>query len=667
MIAIVAVVFVGLFLMTSPLNSTSTENTAEQLAALGEAIYNDPYNSTEEHEQLIQLLRAQPPTPFTAPEVSSTVTVSTVDEFLAAIAPDTQIILDPGTYNLWEASDYGTESSSAYYAWGQSNQLELTNVNNLIITASDKSQTLILAQPSDADVLRLRSCSNVSLEGFTLGHLNSSLPYSCSGYALSLTYCTNVSMEYMGLYGCGVIGLYTQLCSNVSISNSDIYDCSSSGISLNETYYSSISSCHLYDIGDTQQSASTLISIVSSGSATVSNCTLTNNYVRDLLWCSASSGVKLLENSFTQNHVSEQAFDIVESQPILNNNAFAYNELLSWFRTDGSSAVDADGNKITEQDLNRIHVTIPKNTGSQTTVHVSTTDEFLAAIAPDTEIVLDAESLNLTDAANYGTSNGSYYYWSEVLNGYELVINQVNNLTIRGNDNDMDKHSIITEPRYANVLHFKYCSNLSVYDLTVGHTQGISTCIGGVIYLNSCESVEIEHCGLFGCGTVGVDVTDSRELTVRNCDIYECSIGGIRIYQTDRMNIEGCTFRDLGGYNGMSGYILAQFQSTNITIDGEPAADRIDYSQPDADMTFAYEGFPLTEFTTSIGKKTSFTVQNVPEATNITLTSSDPNVATVSGDAEHCTIQAVGTGTAYITASTHSNFTDILIHVRESW
>ena len=49
-------------------------------------------------------------------DMTNTVFVSTVDELLAAIAPDTKIILADGTYNLTEASDYGTEGKE-YYVW----------------------------------------------------------------------------------------------------------------------------------------------------------------------------------------------------------------------------------------------------------------------------------------------------------------------------------------------------------------------------------------------------------------------------------------------------------------------------------------------------------------------------------------------------------------------
>ena len=55
----------------------------------------------------------------------------------------------------------------------------------------------------------------------------------------------------------------------------------------------------------------------------------------------------------------------------------------------------------------------PVITGAQTTVHVSTADEFLAALAPDTEIIVDADLIDFSADSNYGKSGGDYYRsWS---------------------------------------------------------------------------------------------------------------------------------------------------------------------------------------------------------------------------------------------------------------
>ena len=66
------------------------------------------------------------------------------------------------------------------------------------------------------------------------------------------------------------------------------------------------------------------------------------------------------------------------------------------------------------------------STGAQTQVRVTTVDELLAAIAPDTEIILDAEFYDLSTATGYGETGSTYYRGEEVFDGVQLTIQDVN-------------------------------------------------------------------------------------------------------------------------------------------------------------------------------------------------------------------------------------------------
>ena len=123
-------------------------------------------------------------------------------------------------------------------------------------------------------------------------------------------------------------------------------------------------------------------------------------------------------------------------------------------------------------------------------VRVSTVDEFLAAIAPDTIIELEAGTFDLTSAANYSRASGSkYYLWDEAYDRYQLTIQDVSNLSLRGAG--MGESVISTDPRYADVIHFRNCSNVSLSSLTAGHTKEPGFCAGGVLYFDSCNDVFI--------------------------------------------------------------------------------------------------------------------------------------------------------------------------------
>ena len=101
----------------------------------------------------------------------------------------------------------------------------------------------------------------------------------------------------------------------------------------------------------------------------------------------------------------------------------------------------------------------PVITETQNQVTVTTVDEFLAAIAPNTEIIVDAELIDLSKAAGYGKTDGDYYYWAEAYDGPELYIAEVSNLTIRGAGEDHTVNVISSVPRYSNVLNFFNCAN----------------------------------------------------------------------------------------------------------------------------------------------------------------------------------------------------------------
>ena len=119
----------------------------------------------------------------------------------------------------------------------------------------------------------------------------------------------------------------------------------------------------------------------------------------------------------------------------------------------------------------------PKTEDGRTVTEVTTVDELLAAIAPDTVIELTGQRYMLTEASDYGTGSGSGYYRWDTGDGAELVIENVTGLTIRAANRDT---YIVTEPRWVNVLHFIGCEDITLEGFTAGHTDG-AYCSGGVL------------------------------------------------------------------------------------------------------------------------------------------------------------------------------------------
>lgn len=214
----------------------------------------------------------------------------------------------------------------------------------------------------------------------------------------------------------------------------------------------------------------------------------------------------------------------------------------------------------------------PVITGQQNTVHVATVDEFLNAIAPDTEIVVDAALLDLSQAANYGKSGGKYYRWEDPFDGPELILQDLSNFTIRGSGQERTDGAISAVPRYADVLTFENCANIYVANLTVGHTQEPGYCMGGVLHYINSQSILVENCDLYGCGTMGVNGGNSLDIQVYNCYIHDCSVSGVEFTECKNVRVDSTSFERLGTeeYN-YGAPIFRIYGGSNITRDGVEA------------------------------------------------------------------------------------------------
>ena len=509
----------------------------------------------------------------TEPTASSdTVTVHNVDELLAAIAPDTVIQLEPGTYNLSGAKGYGLPSESPYYAWTEKYdgfELMLQNVKNLTIRGSGKVNTTLECDPRSASVINLKNCENVTLEDFTAGH---TLELGqCSSGVIYLQNCTGVGMNRLGIYGCGMIGLQAADSKDISLADSDVYDCSSSAVQLASCEDVSIAGTRIYRIGSEEYGGYTYFDISISQNVTVENCEISDSSLMTLAIVHGST-VQMKGNLFSNNRTRQAAFSLqstcfdtqdIEANLVLDDNRFEGCSIRRWFSDDGT-VTDGAGNPLTYDQMNELYSTgATEPTQKQLEIHVSTVDELIAAIGPNVDIVLDAELYDLSTATGYGTSKGDYYYWLDEFDGPQLVIDGVDNLTIRSNDGNVTGHTIAAIPRYANVLTFKACSYITLSGFTAGHTREPGVCAGGVLQFQDSTHVTVDNCGLFGCGILGVDAGYCTDIRVANCDIYECSQGGVRFQSTEGIVMENNTLRDLDGSD------MSFYDCKDVTVNGE--------------------------------------------------------------------------------------------------
>lgn len=511
-----------------------------------------------------------PPAAESPSSRSKIVYASTMDEFLKAIGPDTEIILDKSSYNLQDASDYGI-GDTAYYSWDycfDGFELRLHNVSGLTVRGSGMNKTLMETAPRYANVLILQDCSDIQFEDLTFGHVRG-LQGECSGGVFKALACEAIDLTGCGFFGCGTVGVITNYCDQITVTDCDIYECSYSAASLTDSRYVTIDGCHIYRIGDELYGGSDIFNAYGCKSVEIQNCEILDSTVYTLLNSSESTRLNIHNNKISDMTFKGGMFSLMGSTGVFDSNTLTGTTVRTWYEGYSATFSDASGSALTENALADLYpdacpvsTVIPEENRKQ--VHVSTVDDFLAAIDSNTVIILDAPLYDLSTASDYGTSGTSRYTWVDNFDGPALIIDGVHDLAIRSSDNNPANHTIAAIPRYADVLFFRMCSNIDLSGFTAGHTKEPGYCMGGVLHFEQCDNVRVDRCSLFGCGILGVQADYCSGVQVENTEIYECSYGGIQMWNTRDVSIDNCSFRDLGGsrlsFNGC----------INVTENGTP-------------------------------------------------------------------------------------------------
>lgn len=518
------------------------------LAACGEA----PDSSAEETEP--------PETSAPKTEDGRPVTeVTTVDELLAAIAPDTVIELTGQRYMLTEASDYGTGSGSGYYRWdtGDGAELVIENVTGLTIRAANRD-TCIVTEPRWVNVLHFIGCEDITLEGFTAWHTDGAY---CSGGVLCFENTKGVTVDGCSLYGCGTEGVTTYSCEDVAVTGSEIWNCSQGAAFIYDSKNVSFDNCDFHGI----TAEFGMFRTIDSDKFALLNSTIRDSSGDVFFNSSRSSGVyiggcEVSGNKFRDMFASELIPVTVEGC------ALGDNDIIDWYADmeklgslyENSKAVDHERNVYSYSELQNMQKTenavwnayVPEVSTPEVAVsedgkvHVMTVDEFLAAIAPDTTIYLEPGVYDLSTAAGCGVTETDRYRWDLRFDGPSLVITGVDGLTIEGAG--AESVTIAAVPRYADVLGFERCAGLTLRGFTAGHTEEKGYCTGGVLYFDLCDDAVIDGCALFGCGIMGITASNCDDMNVSNTEIYDCEYGAVTLNDSNAV-FDNCDIHDNGG------------------------------------------------------------------------------------------------------------------------
>ena len=497
-----------------------------------------------------------------APDTDNLVRVETVDELLAAIAPNTTVELAEGVYELEAAASYGADSGSQYWDWSpvyDGFELKIHDVENLTISGAGADKVTLSAAPRYANVLAFSSCRSVTLSGFTAGHTRE--PGSCAGGVVRFESSNDCAVRRCGLFGCGIIGVAAVDCTGLTVESSDIYECSIGAVNLNACRNVRVTDCTVHDCGvkPDRGEAMFLFDVQSCDSVEISGCTVEKNAAQGLLSSSYSKSVAFLSNEVSFNRFA--GVFALQQYPVTVDGCRFDNEQTQWYLySEGIFANDLEGKALSASALadmeyreidpaSAVPAAAPVQTGldvpAGAEIRVSTVDEFLAAIGPERTILLEKGLFDLSTASDYGSVGGQYYFWHEEYDGPELIIDGVTGLTIKAAADDPKATTISAVPRYADVLEFHNCDNISLIGFTAGHTKEPGSCSGGVLYFQDCGGISVDACHLYGCGILGVQTQNCSSFQARDCEIYECSQGAASMWKTDGIKFVNCDVHDV--------------------------------------------------------------------------------------------------------------------------
>ncbi len=448
------------------------------------------------------------PAPTEAPALTDppapadeTVYVSTAGEFLEAIAPGAVIELSPGVYDLsaYLAEISGDVSDCVLRGFTVDGwQAEIVGIEKLTIRGAEGGKVEVVAEPRYSDVLSFSACTDISIENITFGHTPEK--GNCQGAVLAFERCRNVALDGLDLYGCGTYGVEAEYTVGLALKDCVVRDCSYGIVSL-----AFCSEVRCEDCAFRDNAGYDMLSL--SGSFVLfEGCAFTGNGGSGFLPTGYYRG------SESGAYFEGCTFDAWESQRL--------GEELPGC----GSFVIGEGCRFETDPGKRI-------------VHVSSLEQLIESIAPDTQIMLAPGRYNLSDAlAGLLARDGEHFNESRPFvridkkyDGPELVITGVNGLTIASASGSAADTEIVTDPRYADVLRFENCAGTAVMDLTLGHTD-VGECVGDVLHFDRCSDTVLRGLDLYGCGVYGVGTEACGQLTCFDSTIRDCSFGTLELY-----------------------------------------------------------------------------------------------------------------------------------------
>lgn len=171
---------------------------------------------------------------------------------------------------------------------------------------------------------------------------------------------------------------------------------------------------------------------------------------------------------------------------------------------------------------------------------VNTAKDFIRAIASNTTIQLKGATIYLSELSQ--DNSGEYFRFNKEFDGYELVIQNVDNFKIVGLGEKPVK--IITKPVYGDVLVFENCNNITLENIDAGHGPEKGGCTGGVLNFINSNEISINNSIMFGSGMEGIATSKVTSLKCSNSIIRGCTYSIMSLNDSRDFEFTNCEFSD---------------------------------------------------------------------------------------------------------------------------
>lgn len=168
----------------------------------------------------------------------------------------------------------------------------------------------------------------------------------------------------------------------------------------------------------------------------------------------------------------------------------------------------------------------------QEEIHVSTPEELMDAIAPNTRIILESGKYDISEYVLDPRDDflDNHAYWGYTSWWGEYGVCNVYNMTIEGEDPD-DRPEIVINSEFFDVLVFSGCRDITLNNLIIGHDVVKGSCSANVLAIFSTSGVTCNNLDLYGCGAYGLFCYSSNGVYIYDSCIHDCTYGIIDVME----------------------------------------------------------------------------------------------------------------------------------------